>query len=137
MERRYVSSTLALLLVFAGLLWLDWRRRMRIARYSAVALALLALWFFQPSAHRAWRRAYATPPVERVTALPRAGGQDSLWLSEFQSGATTMREAMIRDAGLGTIERSLSLAVLVWLAISPVLRPASSRVREPAPADLG
>ena len=132
-----MSATLVLLLVFAGLMWLDWRRRMRVARLSAVALALLALWFFQPSVHRAWRRAYSMPPAERVTALPRADGQDSLRLPEYQSGVTTMRKAMNRDSELGAKERGLSLAVLVWLAISLTLRSASPRVREPGPADLG
>ena len=43
-------------------------------------------------------------------------------LSDYQSGVLTMLQAVKEDAALGARERLLSVGVLVWLSLSPVLR---------------
>jgi hypothetical protein len=127
--------------VCAVIVVLEWRYRFRSLRIGGILIAGAMLWFFQPSAHAAWRRAMSTPPSLRIT---HAGGfgADSLGplLSEYQSGVYTMYEAVTANAASYANERLLALCVLFWLAFSPVLRPApeaSRRVQEPPDSGAG
>ena len=135
------EATLFFIGIFAAcavIVVLEWRYRLRSLRVGAILLAGAMLWFFQPSAHAAWRRAISTPSSQRVT---HAGGlgSDSLGplLSEYQSGVYTMYEAVADNAASYANERLLALSVLFWLAFSPVLRPTSGVSRVQTPPDSG
>jgi hypothetical protein len=110
------------LLVFAALLAVEWKRRSKVARTGAVALALVALSFAQPIAHRAARTVISAPRAERILEV-------RYWppLSDYQSGVLTMERAMVRDIALGADARSLSIGVLVWPALIASFRPADKR----------
>jgi hypothetical protein len=99
---------------FAVLVGLEWRYRLKGLRLAATALALVVMLFAQPSSTRAARSAISAPPGQRVTELGSA-------LSEYESGVETMRQAVEQDSALGSDARLLSVAVLVWLACSPVI----------------
>ena len=116
-------------LIFAVLLGLEWRYRLRTARMVAAVLALVVSFFYQPAATRAVRRALTMPPAERVTEIP--GGPP---LSEYEIGVYTMQRAVADDSKMGYDERLLSMGVLFWLACSPVIPRArrSSAPAEPA-----
>ena len=127
--------------VFAVILVLEWRYRLKSLRVLAIILAGAMLWFFQPLTHAAWRRAMSTPPSQRITHADGFGA-DSLGppLSEYQSGVYTMYEAVTDNAAGYANERLLVLGVLFWLAFSPVLRPTSGvsrRARTPPDSGAG
>ena len=111
-----MSDTLAVALIFAVLLGLEWRYRRRSLRLGTVVLALVVWNFAQPSITVAGRRASAVPPEQRVRVL--AGDT----LSEYMSGVDVMREQMLLqfEAGAGIL--LLTLGVLVWLACTPAFR---------------
>jgi hypothetical protein len=119
-----VSATILLAILFAFLLGLEWRYRSGSIRVAAASLALVVLFFAQPIATRAARRALVMSPAERVT---RVGGDQ---LSEYASGGRTMEQAVADDVDLDADARLLSLGILFWLACSPVLR----RARRPSQA---
>ena len=111
-------TTIAWAVVFAVLLVLDWHYRLRVARLLAAIVALVVLWFTQPSTASAARRAIALPPAERVRHP--AG-------TEYASGVATMYEAVADDAKLFANERLLTFAVLFWLACSPLIHRADRK----------
>lgn len=121
-----MNASILLALLFAALLGLEWRYQLRRLRLGAVLLALVVLFFAQPSSTRAVRRAFVTPPAERVTELGTS-------LSEYESGVATMKQAVDEDSEVGAIARLLGIGALFWLAFSPVLRntprPPSADVR--------
>lgn len=112
-----MNETTLLALVFAVLLWLEWRYQLRSVRIAAAVLALVVWLFAQPLPHGAARRAIAAQPAERVTRI--ANGPP---LSEYASGVLTMEDAVVEDMKADDNVRLLSLGVLVWLACSPVFR---------------
>jgi uncharacterized membrane protein len=117
--------------VFLVLLGVEWRYRSGIARIAVVALALAAMLFVQPNAHRALRRAWTTAPDARVTQVA-----DGRSVSEYQSGVLTMKRAVSDDVAMGDGTRRIAMLALIWLACSPVLR----RVRaasDPTPENVG
>lgn len=117
-------ETVGLGLVFAVLLALEWRYRLKSVRLVAALFALLVWLFVQPSPTRAARRALALPEDERVTTI--RGSR----LSEYAIGVRTMERAVGDDAMMFDGERLLSVGVLLWLACSPVLRHALRRSAE-------
>lgn len=124
-----MNETMLVALVFAVLLGLEWRYRLRSMRVGVASLALIVLWFAQPLPHRAARRAFSAPPAERVTELRGSP------LSEYMSGVLTMEQAVAEDARMDAGARLLCVGVLFWLACSPALRRARpSLAAEPAPS---
>jgi hypothetical protein len=121
-----VNATIPVAIIFAVLLVLEWRYRLRSMRLAAVALALLLFLFAQPGYTRAARRALMMPPAERVTQIRGSP------LSDYVSGVRTMEQAVGDDSNMGANARMLSVGVLVWLACSPVLR----RARRPSMAEV-
>lgn len=117
-----MSATTLAALIFAVLLVLEWRYRLRSVRVAAAVLALLLLDFAQPIPHRAGRRAFVAPPEARITRFEFRGGRA---LSEYESGVLTMERAVAQDFRMGANGRRLGVAVLFWLACSPVLRRAT------------
>jgi len=113
-----VSETIIVVLVFAVLLGLEWRFRLRSVRLGTALLAVLVWVYAQPNPTRAARRALDTPPAERVTEI--RGNR----LSEYAIGVRTMERAAGEDAMMFDTERLLSVGVLFWLACSPVFRRA-------------
>lgn len=111
-----VSATTVLALIYVVILGLEWRYRLRSLRLGAISLVLVVLWVAQPNVTRAARSALVMPSVERVTQIR---GEP---LSEYASGVRTMEEAVDVDSKLGANARVLSLAVLCWLACSPLLQ---------------
>lgn len=111
-----------LALIYAVLLGLEWRSRLRTLRLAAALLTLVVLFLAQPSSTRAARWAIEAPHAQRITSLGSP-------LSEYESGVATMRQAVEQDSRLGAKARLLSVAVLCWLACSPIIRraPAQSR----------
>ena len=111
--------------VFAVILVLEWRYRLKSLRVGAITLAGAMLFFFQPSTHAAWRQAMSTLPSQRVTHAP-SPFSDSVGpaLSEYHSGIYTMYDAVVDQVDMYARERQLALAVLFWLACSPIFRPA-------------
>ncbi len=94
-------------------------------------IALVVLFFAQPSSTRAARWAIVAPPGERITKLGYP-------LSEYESGVATMEHAVVEDSEAGEDARLLGAAVLFWLACSPVLpmKPRSiNRRKEPGRVD--
>ncbi len=122
-EVKPVNETTLLALVFAVLLWLEWRYQLRSVRIAAALLALIIWLFAQPLPHRAARRVIAAQPAERVTRIA-----DGPPLSEYASGVVTMEDAVVEDMKADDNVRLLSVGVLLWLACSPVFR----RVRGPS-----
>jgi hypothetical protein len=111
-----VNLTIAVAVVFAALLGLEWRYRLRSARIAASVLAFVVLFFAGPNLTAARRRALAAPPAERVTRI--ADHQ----LSEYESGVHTMTESISESANRRAYPELLSLGALFWLACSPVFR---------------
>lgn len=115
------STGLAAIIIL--LLGIDWRYRRRSIRLSVILLTLVLLFFVQPSLYRAFRRAVLAPPAERVTST------QSRKLSEYESGVYTMKQAYTEEIQANAIKNRVGLAVLVWLAASPILvrgrRPAT------------
>jgi len=110
-----VNGTILVALVFAVLLGFEWRYRLGRLRLTAVLLALFVLFFAQPSSTRAARWAIVAPPSQRITELGYP-------LADYESGVETMRQAVEHDSEIGANARLLSIAVLVWLACSPMTR---------------
>ena len=107
-------------LTFVVLLGLEWRYSLKTLRVVSAVLAMAMLFFFQPNYHAAWRRAMSTPPSERVTDIGSASLRRPL--SEYESGVTTMYDAVVDNAAGYHNERLLAMGVLFWLACSPVFR---------------
>lgn len=122
-----MNKTIILALVFAVLLGVEWRYRLRSVRITAAVLALASWLFAQPLSDRAARRVIAAPMAERVTRTP-----DGTPLSDYESGVLTMEEAVVEDVMMGASVRLLSVGALLWLACSPVFR---RRVGPPDIAD--
>jgi hypothetical protein len=97
------------------LVCIEWFRRSHLARILAVLMAAVLLWFSQPLPRRAARTIHGIPPEQRVT---KWSDRD---VDDYTSGVLTMERAMGRDIELGSRDRSLAVAVLVWLAISPMI----------------
>ena len=122
-----MNETTLLALVFAVLLGLEWRYRLKSVRVGVAALALGVWLFTQPLPHRAARRVIHLPPAERVTKILD-------WdLPPYQSGVVTMEQAVVRDAAMFANDRLISVGVLFWLACSPVLRGPRSAPFHEAP----
>ena len=122
-----------LAVVFAVLLWLEWRYRLRSVRIVAAVLALVIWLFWQPSPHGVARRVIAAAPAERVQRIG-----DGPPLSEYASGVITMELALVEDAMRDENVRLMSIGVLFWLACSPVFRSrhgSSIEARRDASAD--
>lgn len=110
-------TTMLVALAFAVLVGLEWRYRLKRLRLAAILLALLVMLFAQPSSTRAARWAISAPPEQRIEELGSP-------LSEYESGVETMRQAVEQDSAIGSDARLLSVAVLVWLACSPMISRA-------------
>ncbi len=117
-----MSLTAAIAVVFAILLGLEWHYRFRSLRLAAALMALVVWMSLQPLPTRAARRALAMPDSQRVTQ--RSNGDP---LSGYDSGVRTMEQAVAEDIALEANERLLAVAVLLWLACSPVIRRAHER----------
>jgi hypothetical protein len=113
-----------LLLVFVGILVVEWQRRSAVARTVALVLALIVLFFSQPVTGRAMRRAIGRPRAERVLELQNWGK-----LSDYASGVLTMQRAVQEDAALHGNYRLLSMGVLIWLTLSPAVRTGLAGLR--------
>ena len=61
---------LGIFAIFAAILMLEWRYRLKSLRVGAIILAGALLWFFQPSVHAAWRQAMSTPPYSGSPTRP-------------------------------------------------------------------
>ena len=114
-----------MLLILTALLCLDWWRRSRLARVCAVVVSLVVLFFSGPVPGRAMRTVVGLSRAERVTEIRNWG-----LLSDYHSGVMTMERAMHDDIDIGRRERQLSVSVLVWLAVSPVLRRGGMRTTQ-------
>jgi hypothetical protein len=114
-----VKAPILISLVFAVLLGIEWRWRLRSVRLAAVFLALVIWFFAQPVAHRAARRAISEPVEERVTRIA-----DGPPLSDYASGVATMERDVMEDVLQGANFRLICEVVVLWLACSPVLRRA-------------
>lgn len=106
--------------LFATLLVLEWRNRLKPLRLVATILSLLVILTAVPSTRIATRRAFNTPPAERITIR---GGTD------YESGVLTMERAVVEGAQQGSRRFYLALGVLGWLALTPVLRDVPEAVR--------
>ena len=113
-----MSPTLVLWIVVAGLLVIEWRRKWPAIRVLLVFMALLQLWFAQPTPYRAFRAVYNLPPDQRVTTWD---DRDSVRLDDYRSGVLTLWRAVSWELKVGTNDRLIAMGVLVWLAISPVI----------------
>ena len=116
-----MNETVLLAVVFALLLGLEWRFRLRSVRVGAALLALGVWLVAQPLPRRAARRVIGAPPAERVTRIA-----DGPPLSEYASGVVTMEQAVVDDAMMDSNARILSVGVLFWLACSPGFRRVHS-----------
>lgn len=116
-----MNEMIVVVLAFAILLGLEWRFRWRIVRVGTAVLAVLMLWFVEPDPTAATRRAFSTPPAERVTH--RFGSP----ISEYSSGVRTMARAMRELERRSVPPRLLGYGALLWLACSPALRSPSER----------
>jgi hypothetical protein len=110
-----MSATLLVAATFVVMLLLDWRFRLKSLRVCTALLALVVMFFAQPSPRRAAREAIAASPAERVAVLQGAP------VSDYDSGVLTMERAVIADSRIGAAASLLSVGVLLWLACSPVL----------------
>jgi hypothetical protein len=120
-----------IVVAFAILLGLDWRFGLKSLRVGTAILALATLYFFQPSYHTAWRRAISAPPSELITQRPTSFS-DSIGppLSDYESGVSSMYQAVRDVKRTYARERWLVLGVLFWLACSPVFRRAHALAPE-------
>lgn len=121
------STVLAAVLLLLLLLALDWRYQRPSIRLGVTLLTFALLFFAQPNHYRAFRRAILSPPTERIASTA------SRTLVEYESGVYTMRQALAEEVEEDAIERTMAMAVLVWLAASPVLR-INRRSHDPPPA---
>ncbi|HEX2095092.1 MAG TPA: hypothetical protein VHG28_22015, partial [Longimicrobiaceae bacterium] len=103
-------------LLFAGLLWLDWRWHFRVARIGAVLLAIGVLFFVQPNLTAARRRAWGLPPEERVVQV-----RDER-VSDYMSGVLTMEQVIAESAAFMRPARLIALSALILLALMPATR---------------
>jgi hypothetical protein len=116
-----VTATVFLALIFALLLGIEWRYRIKGARIGAAILTLIVLQFAQPGYRRAARRALELQPSQRITQLGTAPP-----VSDYTSGVLSMERATIDDALIGEPARFLAVAVLFWLACTPLFRRAAA-----------
>ena len=115
-----MTTATGLVLIFAGLLGLEWRYRLKSLRLLTVLLALVVFWLFGgPNYTTAGRRASVASPEERVRVL--AGDT----LSEYMSGVDIMREFLSESERENSGPRGVALGALVWLACSPMFRRES------------
>ena len=112
------ADEIAVALVFAVLLVLEWRSRRGIVRVGTVMLVAVVLFFAHPVPHRAARRAFGAPIAERITQW-RPGGPR---ISDYLSGVLTMEEFVSQDSRMDSNSRMMAMGVLFWLACSPALR---------------
>lgn len=110
-----MNATILMALLFAILLWLEWRFRLRSMRVAAALLALVVLFFSQPDYTRAARQAIVMPSAERVTEV--RGSQ----LTAYASGVRTMEHVVGEDSNAGANARLLAIGILFWLGCSPAL----------------
>lgn len=115
-----MTEALLLALLFAGLLWVEWRGRRRSLRVRTAVFALIVLFLAQPSSVRAGRWAISAPPETQIKQNARGAP-----VSEYGSGVRTMRKAVEDDMAGGAYARGVALAALFWLAIAPILQRAS------------
>jgi hypothetical protein len=115
-----MTSLAAFAVIQFLLLVIEWRRRSIVARILAVVLALIQLYFSQPFPPRAARAAMGVPHTERVTTF---GPTDTTFISEYASGILTMERAMERDIRGVSNDQLMGIAILLWLALTPLLRP--------------
>lgn len=110
-----MNQLLVVSAIFASLLALEWRYRLRSARLIAVILALMVLSFMRPDPTANMRQALSAPQEERVTE--RFGYP----ISEYESGVRTMTVALEDAYNSGAGLTWIAKGVLVWLACSPLL----------------
>ena len=115
-----MTVTSGLAIVFAVLLVLEWRYRLKTLRLAAAVLAVAALWFFQPLITNATRAALARSPAERER-VPFPGASD------YEKGVFAMAGEVSARMNHTAGARRLSAGVLFWLACSPVFRRAPAR----------
>jgi len=108
--------TILLATFLVGLLVLEWRYRLKLLRVCAVVVSMVSLIFAQPGLHRAARVALSTPVLERVNRFGDRGA------TEYESGILTTERAFMADSDMGANARRISLCVLIWLAVTPILR---------------
>jgi len=109
--------TIVIVLIFVGLLVIEWRYKLRSVRLGAVFLAVVLAFFTGGNLTAARRQALDMPAAQRITQV--AGHQ----VSDYASGVFTMAQAA-SDSAMFETEYSLSWAVLLWLACSPAFRRA-------------
>ena len=112
-----MTTATVLALMFAVLLGLEWRYRLKSLRVIAVLLALVVFWLFGgPDYTIAGRRASAASPEERIRVLRG----DTL--SEYMSGVDIMREYLAESEKANDPPRRIALGALVWLGCAPLFR---------------
>ncbi len=116
------------IVVVAPLLVVEWRRKWPAIRVLLVLMALFQLWVAQPSPYRALRNVINLPPGQRVTTL---GESDSVRVDDYRSGVHTLWRAVQWELEEGARDRMIAVAVLVWLAVSPIIPRRSSRSLKP------
>ncbi len=123
-----MDKTLVLwIVVVAALLVIEWRRKWPLVRVVLVFMALFQLWFGQPVPYRALRSVINLPPDQRVTIQ----APDTVRLDDYRSGVLTMARAVQWEVDGGSRDRMIAVAVLVWLAISPIIPRRSLGVAKP------
>ena len=119
-----VATLLAVVIIL--LLGVDWRYRRPSIRIAVTLLTLLMLLVAQPTLYRAFRRAALAAPAERTDSIP------SRKLSEYETGVYTMKQAFDEEIEDESTHRMIAVAVLAWLAASPVLQRRRSSSPTPA-----
>jgi hypothetical protein len=120
-----MTAILILVVAFGILLAVEWVRRSAPVRIATIALALAVFFFFLPMPHRAMREVIGLRGSARIDSLPNWGH-----LSDYASGVLTMKRAVEADIGMDADKRLLAVGVLVWLAISPVVRRTTGPIAD-------
>jgi hypothetical protein len=122
-----VSASTALILLAGLFLVLEWVKRSALARIAALVLALIVLPLTYPVATPAYRRAIATK--DRVVEWGSPSGRFPI--NDYVSGVLTMNREL-RTALDPMYDRLwLGTGILVWLAISPLLRRHGNPAEHP------
>jgi hypothetical protein len=120
-----VNIDLVIALILCALLVLEHFRRSGLARVAAIAGAIGVIFLAQPVVGPAYRRALET--TDRVTH--RGSPSDRRQIPEYASGVLTMGRIVEDDLYQDNRLRWFGTGVLVWLAMSPLLRRNRSKER--------
>ena len=113
-----------LLAVFAVLIVIEWRWRLRSVRLATALFAVYVMWWWSAPLTTSVRTAIAAQHAARPTARVTHSSARNVDYNEYESGVYTLAREIREDNERVLLADMLGFGVLLWLACSPAFRRA-------------